>query len=307
MRTEDRLNLSVTGYANDMLNVSYVAGRLDRDANTPDLLYLQQTPVIAQRMPILCSSGTSRGFDSGSYVSVFARARGRTILDSNGVPVQSGLILNALNIRYVNAHEVDPNVMQERLMHYLKVVPKDAEIDTTIKALDIDTPDELVNMGTVDEPFALKKKENKLIRNGNHVRIAGVIGFMEYREDKSQPNSNRVQLYLQQSGLLEDAIPIRIYGGQAALVANTYLPGHAIYVSGEVSVDVKKNKETGALAITPFVKTHSVEVAQLKHIRISPYPKWAVDIYEESKTKMGLAKRMSYIEHKATPRDMTKD
>lgn len=323
MRQEDRLNMKGFGWANNMLNMVFVAGRLRLNKDNPQVFLLQQTPAVEQSIAVVTRFPLGDSFPDGSYVSVFARLRGRTRIDENSQPLESGVVLQALHTRFVNGLEIDPDAAQERLMRALKGIPKDAAIDTGIKPMDVETPPELAGLvadetqvseerSPGDSNYEAMTKDNRLIRNGNRAIIAGVIGFMEYRDGGVDRSKSRVQLYVQQTPSLEDAVLVRVYGKQAELVAANYRPGHAIYASGTIQMDVKRDTQgDGQLRITPYLKTSSIEIAQTPaHIKINPYPEWAINIYKDAETATGLAKRQRYIEvvkesAKATPATST--
>ncbi len=283
----------------------FVAGRLIRNPATPEILLLQQTPAVEQSLMVHAKDGLSNNFPHGCYVSIFARLRGRTMLGEDGQPIQSGVVLQALHTRFTNGQEVDPDIAQMRLMRSLRSLPKDAKLDT-IKSMDVETPDEIKQFVTDPLPGTLAaevtaggadgamEKDQQLIRNGNHAQMAGVIGFMEFRDGGMDPSRNRVELYVQQTGKLEEAVIVRIYGKQASMAASNYRPGHAIYVNGKIHMDVKKG-EDGRLMLTPYLKTYSVESAQSPHIKAAVFPQWALDLYNEGGTDAGFAKRSAHV------------
>lgn len=303
MRQEDRLNMAQFGWAGGMLNMSFVAGRIKKEPGQPRVFRLQQTLSIAQSIPVITQHPLAKEFEDGCYVSTFARIKGKTRVGEDGKPQESAIILQALHNRFTNAQEVDPDVAQERLINALKSVAKTAEVDITIRSMNVETPEELKEFVDGDEdanptdddpdPYAITKKDKRLIHNGNHAKLAGIIGFMEYRDGGDDPSGSRVQLYVQQSKSLEQAILVRIYGKQANLVAANYRPGHAIYVNGSIQVDVKKIDEK--LQIVPYLKTYSVESAQTPHIKTSPMPEWAKELYERGSSNDGFAQMIRFI------------
>lgn len=320
MDDNDRLNLAKTGWAGGWRNVSFIAGRLLREKSKPGMFMIQQTPVVMQSIPFLADPPQPDRFTSGSYVSVYARIRGRTRLDENQQPVDSIVAPTHLHTRFANGREMDPDRAQKMLMEAVMRAPKDAKVDMSLKGMILDTPDEIKGMQAQplsqtppgealqaedtadDDPYALNKRDNQLIRNGNHVQISGVIGYMEFRDGGDDPSQNRATIYVQQNASLAEAIPVRIYGKQAMHVVDVYSPGHVVFVSGNLHVDVKKDAD-GKLRTTPFVKTFSVEPAQATHIKFTKggmaFPEWAVELYRacngnsaESKAEAGKRMRM---------------
>lgn len=302
MRIEDRLNVAQFGWAGGWRNMAFIAGRLHRRRDNPRFFLIQQTPMLAQAIPFTSEPPLSDQFPDGAYVSVFARIRGRTILKDDH-PVDSVVVPHHLHTRYANGREMDPDEAHRKLMAFISRAPKEAKVDTTLRGMTVETPPELQgqiatplpatppgealrdDLSGDDDPYALNKRDNRIIRNGNHVLISGVIGYMEFRDGGDDPSQNRAQVFVQQSGLLSEAIPVRVYGKQALHVAEVFTPGHMVYVSGELHVDVKKDPATGQLRTTPYVKTFSVEPAQQNHVRFRAgglsYPSWARELYEK--------------------------
>ena len=305
MRIEDRLNAQQFGWAGGWRNMAFIAGRLHRRDN-PRVFLVQQTPLVAQAIPCIAEPPLSDQFPEGSYVSVFARIRGRTILKDEH-PVDSVVVPHHLHTRFVNGREMDPDVAHQRLMTFISRVPKEAQVDTTLRGMTVETPPELKgqvvqplpltppgeafrdDLSGDDDPYAINKRDNRLIRNGNHVQISGVIGYIEFRDGGDDPSQNRAQVFVQQNASLGEAIPVRVYGKQALHVADVFSPGHMVYVSGELHVDVKKDPATGQLRSTPYVKTFSVEPAQQNHVRFRAggiaYPAWAKELYEKCNSR----------------------
>lgn len=314
MRIEDRLNVAQFGWAGGWRNMAFIAGRVHRHASNNKVFMIQQTPLVAQSIPFITDPPLADMFVDGSYVSVFARVRGRTTVDDKDQPVDAVVAPVHLHTRFVNGLEMDPDAAHSRLMAFINRVPKDAKVDTTLRGMTVDTPPEVASMlpsdrheeAAADDPYALNKRDNRLIRNGNHVQISGVIGYIEYRDGGADPSQNRTQIFVQQNALLSEAIPVRIYGKQAAHVAEVFSPGHTVYVSGELHCDVKK-QESGGLRVTPYIKTYSVEPAQQTHIRFRAdglaYPEWALELYRlcnsrDSSSKAEQAKRMRLVQAK---------
>ena len=301
---QERLNLRAFGWANGMMNVAYIAGKMRRSAQNPRLLLIQQTPALEQSIPVMLDAPLSEtAFPDGTYISVFARMGGRTFVDEAGRAKEGAALLTALHVRYVEAREVPLDVAQLRLQKALSTMAP-AATRGDLKALDIDTPPELEPFGetkpaAVDGMAVDPDERVSMLKGSNVVKVAGIIGFMEHRPanpdlPKGQ-STERLTLYVQQHGDLSRAVPVRIYGRQASAAVDFYQPGSAIFVAGQLLVDVKKNPE-GELRMTPYIKTFSVELAQpMVHIRTSPYPEWALALYNKGKSAEGFAQLTARI------------
>lgn len=144
---QERLNLRAFGWANGMMNVAYIAGKMRRSAQNPRLLLVQQTPALEQSIPVMLDAPLSEtAFPDGTYISVFARMGGRTFVDEAGRAKEGAALLTALHVRYVEAREVPLDVAQLRLQKALSTMAP-AATRGDLKAMDINTPPELEPFG----------------------------------------------------------------------------------------------------------------------------------------------------------------
>jgi hypothetical protein len=306
---QDRLNLRQFGWANGMMNVAFIAGKMRRQPGNNRLVLIQQTPALEQSIPVMLGAPLSESaFPDGTYISVMARLTGRAVLDDAARPKEGFAILSALNVRYVEAREVSLDVAQKRLQRALAgtnaaartddLTPMDVQVPPEVSAFTLSSVADSGEAEADAEGAATTddgEERVSMLKNSNVIRVAGVIGFMEHRPaeikaDGKVGSSERVTLFLQQHGDLARSVPIRIYGKQAQSVVEAYQPGAAIFVAGQLLVDVKKGADNN-LRLTPYVKTFSIELAQPNvHIRTTPYPEWATALYELGGTPKGFAK-----------------
>jgi hypothetical protein len=275
--------------------MAFFAGRLHRPSN-PDLFFIQQTPVMAHSFPVVAKDAPlPDSFQHGEYISSFVRIRGRTILDEAGYPKDSVVLPTHLSTRYINAVEMDPDEHHAMFMKMVARIPGEVSVDTSLKGFKVTLPEEMAGIVSTplhatpvaeaammdSDPFALQTKNATLMRNGNHVVISGVIAFMTYYDGGDQKSSSATHLFIQQSENPTEAIPVRIYGKEAIRVAESYSPGHTVFISGELRVDFKKVDDR--YVTTPYIHTHSVEMAQISHVMFNaktyPYPAWAQNLY----------------------------
>jgi len=310
---QERRQLRTFGWANGFMNVGFIAGRMRRDPKNHRLIHIQQTPAVEQSIPVLLGKDyilSETGFPDGTYVSILARVRGFNNETKNAA------VMEALHVGYMNASEVDVDVHMNRLYGMLKTLPSDVQAEAQasgLKSHDVQQPDELkqfdgvqqvtaLESGDQQEPGGIRNKKEAMLRNANRVQIAGVIGFMEFREgspDGGKSQSARLQIWVQQNANSSDAIPVRLYGRLAAEAIQRLRIGVPVYVDGNILVDVKRIEREGApheLDKTPYIKAYSHDLAQQMHVK-TLHP-WMEELERVGRTDKGMAERTEFIPYK---------
>lgn len=279
IRSNDRGNTRMYGFANGFLNIGWLTGWLRREIPNqepiPDVVWLQPPssnlnlcmPIKIDRTRLILP----QAIRDRSPVHFITRFEAEKLSASNPSVLARALLVDRPDVRNM---------------------PPSIGWNSTLPA-----------GAPVDDWKPLAKSDGQSMRdNSNVVKVAGILSAKHLKRTNSKTGFPVLELLLQQHEDPTKALHVRVYGSACEQVNNLIEVGHPLYIEGQYFVNPKPipgalPDANGIIPVTKYgyIKTASVRTAIPDDIP-GGYPEWAHSLHKKGKSSGKQAEAQAIVE-----------